>query len=66
MLKLPKLCLKPYNLQNTAANIIIIKRLLHLRCSCREVFPRLTFSRISRTFHRKTSIDKVDTVEKVI
>ena len=28
MLKLPKFYLKPYNLQNTAINVIIIKRLL--------------------------------------
>ena len=46
MLKLSKFCLKPYNLQNTAINVFIIKRLLHLRSSHTDVYGRLTINRI--------------------
>ena len=35
-----------YNLQNIAINVIIIKRLLHLRSSHTEVYVRLTITRI--------------------
>ena len=40
MLKLSKFYLKTYNLQNTAINVIIINRLLHLRRSHTEVYVR--------------------------
>ena len=50
MLKLSKFCLKPYNLQNTAINVIIIKRLLHLRSSHAEVYGRLTINRIKSIY----------------
>ena len=50
MLKLSKFCLKPYNLQNTAINVIIIKRLLHLRSSHTEVYVRLTINRIKSIY----------------
>ena len=46
MSKLPKFSLKMYNLQNIAINVIIIKRLLHLRSSHTEVYVRLTITRI--------------------
>ena len=53
MLKLSKVCLKTYNLQNTAINVIIIKRLFHLRSSHTEGSLRLTTPRIQSTLHRK-------------
>ena len=58
MLTLSKFCLKTCNLQNTAINVIIIKRLLHLRSSHTEVSLRLTLSGIQRIFHGKASIRK--------
>ena len=58
MSKLSKFCLKMYNLQNTAINVIVIKNLLHLSTSRKEVFLRLTISRNPRTLRRKTSTRK--------
>ena len=46
MLKLLNFCLKTYNLQNIAVNVIIIKRLLHLRSNHTEVSLRLTIPMI--------------------
>ena len=39
MLKLSKFCLKIFNLQNTAINIIIVKRLLHLKSDSHALEP---------------------------
>ena len=46
-----------YNLQNTAINVIIIKRLLHLKSSHAKVYRRLTIH-IIRTLHREASTRK--------
>ena len=69
MLKLPKFCLKTYNLQNTAIKVIIIKRLLHSRSSRTEVSQRFTIPRILRTFAQKNIYKEVppdNTAGKVI
>ena len=69
MLKLSNFCLKTYNLQNTLINIIIIKRLLHLRNSHTAVYLRLTIPRILHALHRKASARKcypTNTADKVI
>ena len=55
MLKLPKICLKTYNLQNSAIKVIILKTLLHLKSSHTEVTLRLTIPRIPCIFQGKAS-----------
>ena len=58
MLKLSNFCLITYNLQNTVINVIIIKRLLHLRGISKISYSENSTRITQESIHKKVLPDK--------